>query len=164
VRGDLEALALVTGLVGRLAVARQVRFEALRATDAGVVAKGMQGVGAELGEKLEKHREQLVHSLLMVEKKADDALGGCREDLVRRLHETTVTFDNKLASTAFRIRSLDTQMAETAEGARRSEEQVLLCNSKLEKVLLEQGSQVMRMAGLETAHTHYLADRVKGGT
>ena len=38
----------------------------------------------------------------------------------------------------------------------------MLCNSKLEKVLLEHGSQVMRVAGLETAHTHYLADRVKG--
>ena len=162
VRGDLEALALVTGLVGRLAVARQARFEALRATDAGVVAKGMQGVGAELGEKLEKHREQLIHSLQMVQRGAEEALGGCREDLVRRLHETTVTFDNKLASTAFRIRSLDTQMTETAEGAKRSEEQVLLCNSKLEKVLLEHGAQVMRLSGLETAHTHYLEDRVKG--
>jgi hypothetical protein len=53
-------------------------------------------------------------------------------------------------------------MAETAEGARRSEEQVMLCNGKLEKVLLEHGSQVMRLAGLETAHTHYLADRAKG--
>ena len=53
-------------------------------------------------------------------------------------------------------------MTETADGARRAEEQVLLCNSKLEKVLLEHGSQVMRVAGRETAHTHYLADRAKG--
>ena len=60
------------------------------------------------------------------------------------------------------FRALDTQVAETAEGTRRSEEQVLLCNNKLEKVLLEHGAQVMRLAGLETAHTHYLADRAKG--
>ena len=118
VRGDLEVLAVVTGLVGRLSAARQARFEALRAVDAGAVAAGMQGVGAEVGARLEKHREQLAQSLQMVQRGAEEALGGCREDLVRRLHETGVTFDNKLASTAFRIRALDTQMAETADGAR----------------------------------------------
>ena len=76
-RGDLEALAVVTGLVGRLGVARQARFEALRAVDAGDVAKGMQGVGAELGERLEKQREQLVHSLQMEQRGSEEAVCGC---------------------------------------------------------------------------------------
>ena len=104
VRGDLEALVVVAGLVGRLGAARHARFEALMAVDAGAVAAGMQGVGAEVGARLEKHREQLAHSLLMVQRGAEEALSGCREDLARRLHENSVTFDNKLASTAFRIR------------------------------------------------------------
>lgn len=68
------------------------------------MALGMQDVGAEMGATLEKHREQLAHSLLMVQRGAEEALGGCRQDLTRRLQETSATFDNKLASTAFRIR------------------------------------------------------------
>ena len=72
VRDDLEALAVVAGLVCRLGAARQARFEVLRAADAGAALANMQGVGVEVGARLEQHREQLAHSLMMVQRGAEE--------------------------------------------------------------------------------------------
>jgi hypothetical protein len=76
------------------------------------------------------------------------------------MHEARVVTDSQLASVHHRLRGLDSDLTLTQEVAQAASQTAALSHARLEKVLLEQGAQVVRVAGLEQAHTHYLADRV----
>ena len=162
-QGDLEAVALTTRLICQLTAARQARFEHGKAADAGTVMRALHSATADTDLKLKKQHDLLAASTALVQRGAEEALTVYKESVTRQLHEARVTVDGQLASVHHRLRGLDSDLTRVGEVAQAASHTAGVNNSRLEKALLEQGHQVMRVAGLEQAHTHYLEDRVRSG-